>query len=109
MKDIFLYRTADDKCPFEKWMSKLDNSVRIKIINRLDRIAEGNYGDCKKLNSEISELRFAVRSGYRIYFSEFQNVLIILLCGGNKATQSKDIENAKKYLKEFKERYKDEN
>lgn len=104
MKEILTYKTEDGKCPFDIWMNSLDNSMKVRVSKRMERVQEGNYGDYKKLDSDISELRFKFGSGYRIYFAEVDNVIIILLCAGDKSTQAKDIEKAKEYLQDLKER-----
>lgn len=106
MKEILTYKTQDGKCPFDIWMSNLDNSIKVRVSKRLERIVEGNYGDYKKLDNDISELRFKFGSGYRIYFTEVNDIIIILLCGGDKSTQAKDIEKAKEYLQDLIERNK---
>ena len=106
MKEILTYKTNDGKCPFDAWLCNLDNSIKVRIIKRLERIADDNYGDCKKLDNELSELRFKFGAGYRIYFTEIENVIIVLLCGGDKSTQEKDIEKAKEYIQDLKERNK---
>ena len=106
MKKILYYTTADGKCPYLEWYEKLDNSVKPYIAKRLSRVLAGNFGDCKKLNIELSELRFKFGAGYRIYYSEHKDTIIILLCAGDKSTQTRDIEKASNYIKEYKERYK---
>ncbi len=97
MKEILTYKTKDGKCPFDIWMNSLDNSMKVRVSKRIERVEEGNYGDYKKLDNNILELRFKFGSGYRIYFAEVENVIIILLCAGDKSTQVKDIEKAKEY------------
>ncbi len=106
MKEILTYKTSTDKCPFDDWFYKIDKTTQARIEKRLERVEEGNYGDFKKLNSDISELRFAFGSGYRIYFTESNNIIIILLCAGDKSTQKNDIKQAKEYLKDLIERNK---
>lgn len=76
----------------------------VRIYKRLERLQEGNYGDFKIIDEEISELRFTFGSGYRIYFTEQDEIIVLLLCAGDKSTQSKDIQKAKMYLKELNER-----
>ena len=104
MMEIRIYKTADGKSPFNTWMDSLDNSIKVRIVKRLERVSEGNYGDCKKIDTSISELRFKFGSGYRIYFTEIDNIIIVLLCGGDKSTQVKDIKKAHEYLKDLMER-----
>ena len=104
MKEIIAYKFKDGKCPFDEWIANLDISVQTRIVKRMERVRQGNLGDWKKLDSDISELRFNFGPGYRIYFSEVDNVIMILLCAGDKSTQSKDIKKAKEYLKDLLER-----
>jgi putative addiction module killer protein len=70
----------------------------------LDRVEIGNYGDYKSLGDGVYELKLHFGSGYRVYFAEYDNIIVILLCGCDKSTQSKDIETAKTYWKELMER-----
>ncbi len=106
MKEILYYKTATDKCPYDNWFYKLDKTSQARIEKRLERVEEGNYGDFKKLNDDLSELRFTFGGGYRIYFTEINDIIIILLCAGNKNSQSDDIKKAKKYLDDLIERNK---
>lgn len=103
MKEIIFYTNKNNKSPVKDWLKKLDKSIRIKITSRLVRLTEDNYGEHKKLDSNISELKFNFGSGYRIYYTEKDNIIIILLCAGDKKTQSKDIEKAKELYKELME------
>ena len=102
MKKIIYYRTKTGKCPYVDWYNSLDNSVKAQITKRILRISEGNFGDSKKLNAELSELRFKIGSGYRIYYTEFENYIVVLLSAGDKSSQQKDIINANNYLKDLK-------
>jgi putative addiction module killer protein len=108
MKVIKYYETINGKRPFEQWRSKLDKSIRVRITDRLDRVIEGNFGDFKPIDENISELRFTIGSGYRIYFSEIDNVVLLFLCGGDKSDQQKDIKKAKEYYKDYIERIQNE-
>lgn len=81
----------------------MDAAIRHRIQSRLARVAIGNLGEYKILGDGISELKFTFGSGYRFYFSELDNVIVLLLCAGDKKSQSKDIKLAKKYLKEYLE------
>lgn len=106
MKQIYTYKTSSGKCPYDDWFYKLDKNTQAWVEKRLERVEEGNYGDFKKLDSDISELRFTFGSGYRIYFTEANDIITILLCAGDKSTQVNDIKKAKKYLKDLIERNK---
>ena len=91
-----------EKVPFIEWMGSLDNVTRIRIQSRLTRLLENNFGDHKKIDNEISELRFKFGSGYRIYYTEIDNIIVLLINGGDKSTQSKDINKAKSILQEWR-------
>lgn len=78
--------------------------TRAKILTRLDRLKVGNFGDSKALGNGIAELRIHYGAGIRIYYSKIGNKVILLLCGGNKGSQTKDISKAKEYLKEYRSR-----
>ena len=104
MKEIKIYKTLLGSEPYLDWYLPLDNSQKIMISKRLQRIKIDNYGDYKDLGNGLKELRF--KNGVRIYFTEFENVIVILLNGGDKKRQSKDIKKAKEYLTEYKERNK---
>ena len=73
------------------------------MLARLDRVALGNLGDYKQLNDNIFKLRLFFGSGYRIYYTIRNNQIILLLCGGDKKTQSKDIKRVIVILKEWQD------
>lgn len=99
------YTTPSGKVPFLEWLNNLkDSTTRLRIRSRLDRLELGNLGDCKSVGDGVSELRLSFGSGYRIYFAEQDDVIIILLCAGDKGSQKKDIKRAKIYWSELKER-----
>lgn len=99
------YVTLSGKVPFLEWLNNLKDPVtRLRIRRRLDRVEQGNFGDCEPVGEGISELRLAFGSGYRIYFAEWDDAIIILLCAGDKGSQKKDIKLAKSYWQELKER-----
>ena len=85
-----------------KWEHKLkDQRAKAAIAARVFRLANGLLGDVSSVGQGISELRIHYGPGYRIYFKQNGNEIVILLCGGDKSTQSKDIETAKKLAKEL--------
>lgn len=89
---------------FRKWRLRLkDERIRALIASRLDRLAFVNAGDVKPVGVGISELRIDYGPGYRIYFQQRGNTIIILLCGGDKSTQEKDIKTAKRLAAEWSE------
>jgi putative addiction module killer protein len=104
MKQIKVFQLTETKVPLQEWLDSLkDKTTKARILERLKRLSSGNFGDCKRLDAHLSELRFKFGSGYRIYYSEIDNLLVLLLCGGDKSTQKQDIETAKTYLKFYQE------
>ena len=73
------------------------------IDKQLVRLEDGNFGDCQPVGEGVFELRLHFGAGYRIYFSQIENTLVLLLCGGDKKSQARDIERAKTYWQEYKE------
>lgn len=102
--EIIIYSTKTGKEPFSEWKDRLDTPVKLIIAKRLNRVRLGNLGDFKKIQgaNSIWELRIDHGSGYRIYFGKEGATLILLLIGGNKQTQERDITKAKKYWLEYK-------
>ena len=91
-------RTAE----FMEWIGALrDVPARARIAKRIDRIALGNFGDAKSVGDGVSELRFTFGPGYRVYHARRGDVVVILLCGGDKDSQERDIERAKAMAKEI--------
>ncbi len=89
---------------FRKWRARLqDERARALIASRLDRLAYGHAGDTEAVGKGISELRIHFGPGYRIYFQRRGKTVIVLLCGGNKSTQAKDIKTAKRLADEWSE------
>jgi len=77
-----------------------DALAKVAIVRRLDRMKEGNFGDSKSVGSGVFELRVDVGKGYRVYFTNKNNRVVILLVGGDKSTQEEDIKTAKKMAEE---------
>jgi putative addiction module killer protein len=87
---------------FRRWRTRLkDARARALIASRLDRLAYGHAGDAAPVGEGISELRIHYGPGYRIYFHRRGNTVVILLCGGDKGSQAKDIKTAKRLLDEW--------
>lgn len=81
---------------FDKWLSGLrDRDARNRIIIRIKRLADGNFGDCKSIGGGLFELRLSFGPGYRVYFIRHGETIVVLLNGGDKDSQQRDIERAK--------------
>jgi putative addiction module killer protein len=102
-KEILLYTDRNGQCPYREWTSCVrDESVLARIRSRLARVRSGNLGDFKALGDGVFELRLSFGPGYRIYFGQHGRTLIILLCGGDKASQRRDIMKAKIYWRDYR-------
>ncbi len=100
---IVIYESRAGKSPFAEWLSDLrDIKARAIIRARLNRIELGNFGDCKGVGGGVFELRIIFGPGYRVYFGKQGEFLVVLLCGGDKSTQSRDITKAKLLWEEHK-------
>jgi len=87
---------------FSKWLLKLkDIQGKVAIIRRVKRVRVGNFGDHKSVGDKVSELRITTGPGYRVYYTQQEDKIIVLLVGGDKSSQSKDIEKAKEMAKEY--------
>jgi len=105
MLEIRFYQTAAGDQPFAEWIEALrDQQARARIQARLARVALGNLGDTETAGEGVMELRIDWGPGYRVYFSRIGQVVVLLLCGGDKRTQQRDIDRAKAYLKDYKAR-----
>ena len=99
------YQTTEGKIPLTAWLEGLrDGSTRGRIVARLDRLKAGLLGDWKAVGNGVFELRIDHGPGYRVYYGQEGKTLILLLCGGDKSTQVKDIETAHAYWKDYKAR-----
>jgi putative addiction module killer protein len=100
--EIEIYETSSGKRPFETWFEDIREILtRAKILTRLDRLKLGNFGDCKVIGEGVCELRIHYGPGLRIYYAKIGNKVVLLLCGGDKGSQVKDINKAKEYLKDY--------
>ena len=107
-KTILTYVKADGSAPFNDWLEALrDRKARAIIRTRINRVRLGNLGDCKSVGDGVSELRIKFGAGYRVYFGQEGNTIIILLSGGDKSSQNKDIKQAKKYWQNYTRRGND--
>jgi putative addiction module killer protein len=92
--------------PFADWFNDLESTAASKVTTALYRLQNGNFSGVRSVGAGVFEHKIDFGPGYRIYFGQDQTVLIILLAGGTKKTQSRDIEKARKYWEEYKIRKK---
>ena len=103
-RQIETYETTDGKCPFDEWYEALkDRKAKARIRARINRVRLGNFGDCRSVGQGVFELRIHFGSGYRVYFGQVGLTLVVLLCGGDKGSQRRDIRKAQQYWKEYRE------
>jgi len=102
---VELYEDRNGKCPYLKWFDKLKNkrdAARIEYrIRRLE--SDGNFGTVESIGDGVYEFKFYFGPGYRAYFGKENDRFIILLIGGDKGTQKRDIEKAKEYWSDYQE------
>jgi len=100
-KTILIYQDENGNEPYSSWFKSLkDRRGKARIETRLQRLGTGNYGDCEPVGTGVFELRMFFGPGYRVYFGEEAENIVVLLCGGDKDTQNRDISTAKEYWKE---------
>jgi putative addiction module killer protein len=95
--EVLVFRDRSGKSPYLEWLDTLDWKTQERILNRVARTKHGQFGDFKSLDAGLYEMRLFFGSGYRIYFGEHRGKVILILTGGDKATQRKDIAKAKDY------------
>ena len=104
-RDVRIFQSVAGDAPFSSWLARLpDGKARARIRVRIDRLALGNFGDCRSVGAGVFELRIDWGLGYRVYFAVEGPSIVLLLCGGDKSTQSQDIAEAKSYWEDYKAR-----
>jgi putative addiction module killer protein len=102
---VKVYQTHAGKKPFDSWLNSLkDKKIQVAIDLRLERVRLGNLGQNRSLGNGVYELKIDLGPGFRIYYGKIGLQVILLLCAGDKKTQQKDIDLAKKYFQDFKVR-----
>ena len=100
-----MYGTLEGRVPFTAWLDALrDVQARARILVRLNRLRSGNPGDAHALGGGLWELRIDYGPGYRVYYAQSTRTRVVLLCGGDKTTQSADIQRAQRYWHEYQQR-----
>lgn len=103
---VLQYQTADHRRPFEEWLNRHAEDARTftAIQSRMDRVGRGLFGDWKSVGDGVFELRIDHGPGYRIYFGRDGQSVIVLLCGGYKGAQGREIKAAKRYWRDYEKR-----
>lgn len=105
MIDLLRYQREDGHEPFTDWLAGIrDKVAAARIRVRLRQVEAGNFGDCDAVGEGVIELRIHVGAGYRVYCGRHGKTVVILLCGGDKSTQPRDIKRAKELWSEWKRR-----
>ena len=98
VKRIEIYEREDGRRPFSEWIESIDETVQMKILAFIDRVAlGGSKKNVRPVGKGVFEIKINYGPGYRVYFGELENIIILLLLGGDKHTQKKDIRLAQKY------------
>lgn len=104
VRELHVYQMPNGREPFTDWFESIrDQRIQDRIQSRLDLIALGNLGDRKAVGAGVYELRLHFGAGYRVYYGEIGNTIVLLLCGGDKSSQRQDILSAKTYWEQYKE------
>jgi putative addiction module killer protein len=107
MLSLRRYQTEDGKVPVTAWLANLKNAkTRSVIEDRLDRVKSGLLGTNDPCRDGVYELKIDFGPGFRVYYAKIGKTVLLLLCGGDKSSQNRDIEKAVKYLKDFERRVK---
>ena len=101
--DLLTYSHRSGQSPFDEWIADLDFKTRQRIFERVARIKKGQFGDYKKIDLQLYELRLFFGPGYRVYFGERRGTIIVILTGGDKSSQNRDIKRAKEYWRAYLE------
>lgn len=103
MIELRRFRSASGEEPLTEWLVSLrDKRARTRVLKRIEALGLGNFGDCSPVGAGVIELRVHVGAGYRVYCARHGNMLVLLLCGGDKSTQERDIRLARMYWNEWK-------
>ena len=105
MIEVLQYVTPNGVNVFDDWMQRMKDKKALAVLAaRLERLTDGNLGDCKQVGGGVLELRIHYGPGYRIYLTRLHETCVLLLCGGDKRHQSADIARAIEYLKDYRRR-----
>lgn len=106
MIEVVVYETEEGRAPFDEWFDALDTQAALKVTTAIARIGTGNLGDVKPVGQGVSERRITFGPGYRLCYGQDGQKLVVLLTGGTKKRQSRDIEQAQACWADYKKRKK---
>ena len=105
MIELIRYQQEDGREPYTEWFRALrDRMAKARIEARLLQVVSGNLGDCKAVGEGVNELRVHIGAGYRVYFGQYGQHLVILLSGGDKGSQQRDVARARMFWADWKRR-----
>ncbi len=105
--EIREYLDRQSRSPFAKWFGDLNAPAAAKVTVALVRLEQGNYSNVKSVGGGVSEYRIDFGPGYRLYFGQDGETIVILLAGGSKKRQQQDVEDAKRRWLDYKDRKKE--
>lgn len=100
-RDVRIYETVTGKVPYKQWFDKLGKREQMIIDARLTRLRHGNLGVFKPVGKGVKELKIDFGPGFRVYFAEDGDTIVVLLCGGDKGSQERDIRKAQEYWADY--------
>ena len=103
MREVVYYQTAGGESPFAVWLASLDDRTAARIATTVRRMELGNFGDSKGVGGGVMERRLTFGPGYRLYYGQDGGTIVVLLIGGTKQRQSRDIAKAKEYWADYLE------
>lgn len=103
-KDVKDYQKMDGKYPVRVWLDSLDMGPRVIVLTYIGRVREGNYSNCENKGGGLHEIKINVGPGYRVYFTWVRDFIVLLLSGGTKRGQDRDIATARKYIEDHKKK-----
>jgi len=101
-KEIRYFTDTAGRCPYAEWFDRLDPKARYTLMARIDRLTGGNPGRVNAVGEGVHELKIDLGPGYRIYFANDADTILVILAGGTKRRQSQDIARAKDYWRLWK-------
>lgn len=105
MNEIAHYLTPEDRDVYQEWLDSLaDRHAKARVMTRVERLRQGNYGECRPLENGVWELKIDWGPGYRIYYAQVGQKLVLLLLGGDKRKQATDIKTAVAYWRDWQRR-----